>query len=622
VTIAGFTAANTTGYNGTYQITSVPSASTFTYTDSTTGLVNAGAATGITPTVTGYGLVDNNGTVTVWTTVAPDLAVGQPVTISGVGGGASLYNGTFTVASLPNGLSGTTFTYVDTNSGASSLANSGGGTATLASGIPISLLGPTAGVTAGSFTLTYNPSLLNITGVLAAPSAVSNYGEVLTLASNSGGTAVIDFTTSALPNAGSNAILLGGIQATVPLAAYYKSKDLLHFSSISLSGGSGPVAAVGADALHLVAFPGDTDGNGLIDSGDTLDLSRVEAGADTGFAAYQLTDPRIIGDLGNDGVIDGTAVSLYTRYSNSLPTPQVPVYPGAPTHALSGADPTVSIPSTLQLGPDGSVVVPVNIDDAHPAGSTGMTQATLAVSYDPALLSVSTSDIQLGSVPATAGGWSLESTVDPATGQIGVTIWSAAPVTSSAAGSLVTIVFHAKNAGAAGTTSIDLVPAVDPAGSGVIYTEVDDAQGPFTLTPAPTDAYDPRIDGVVTLGSAEVTSADTALPVLPNLVASVVAGPAGAGVAAKAAVPLSAVGVASRPGLSAGVARVPQHVADDLFAALGRGAVGAAELALLSSGTEQAMGEALAAQMSAGGSTRANLDDLLWESEDSTWLDG
>ena len=83
--------------------------------------------------------------------------------------------------------------------------------------------------------------------------------------------------------------------------------------------------------------------------------------------------------------------------------------------------------------------------------------ATLALTYDPAVFSVSSSDIQLGTVPASGSGWKLQSVVDQATGQIGVTIWSLTPIGSSAAGSLVTIDFHRSGLAAAGTTTIDLV---------------------------------------------------------------------------------------------------------------------------------------------------------------------
>ena len=195
---------------------------------------------------------------------------------------------------------------------------------------------------------------------------------------------------------------------------------------------------------------------------------------------------------------------------------QIPVYAGAPANIATGLDPTLSIPSTLHVGADGSLIVPVNIDDPRPAGSAGMTEATLAISYDPAVFRVSTSDIQLGSVPASGSGWSLQSVVDAATGQIGVTLWSTTPIASSAAGSLVTIDFHQRGLVAAGTTTIDLVSSVDPEGLGpnglgVIQTQVNDAHGPYTLTPAPTDAYNPQIDGLVSFTAAAAVEMDPSL---------------------------------------------------------------------------------------------------------------
>ena len=44
------------------------------------------------------------------------------------------------------------------------------------------------------------------------------------------------------------------------------------------------------------------------------------------------------------------------------------------------------------------------IDHPHPAGSTGLTEAILALTYDPTMLSVSPSDITLGSIPQ-PGHW-------------------------------------------------------------------------------------------------------------------------------------------------------------------------------------------------------------------------
>ena len=546
--------------------------------------------------------------MTVATTAANDLVAGQPVTITG----ASVTGYNVAGATILSRAQRTTFTYYDATTG---LANSGGGTAALDRGIPLSLSGPTAGVTSGTFTLTYNSTMLSITGALVDPTLATSYGATLTYntALSSPGTAVINFhATTGLPNAttsitqasesgstvtittatalgltvgqtvtiagfygadsylvgGYNGtytvasssgtsftytdtttglgtvtntgtvntpVLLGGLMATVPSGAYYKSKDLLSFSSVSLSAGASSVPAIGVNALHMVVFPGDAGGAGTVASSDVLAMEQVLAGAGSGFAAYPLVDPNIIGDLAGQGSLNGFAVSLLTGFDQPGGHAADAGLSRRPKNTASGPDPTVSIPSTLQLGSDGSVTVPVNIDDPHPAGSTGMTQATLALSYDPAIFSVSTSDIQLGSVPASGSGWTLQSAVDPAAGQIGVTIWSPTPIASSTAGSLVTIVFRRSDTAASGTTAIDLVPSVDPAGSGVILTQVDDNQGPYTLTPAPTDGYDPQIDGLVSLGaatgSASVPAADVLSatvvdtgPVMVGATAGVVAG--------------------------------------------------------------------------------------------------
>jgi hypothetical protein len=113
--------------------------------------------------------------------------------------------------------------------------------------------------------------------------------------------------------------------------------------------------------------------------------------------------------------------------------------------------------------------------------------------------------------------------------------------------------------------------------------------------------------------------ADTALAIPPQLVASVVAGPvAPVGVGAAVAGPVSAINVSVRSSVSAGVARVPHRLADGLFAALGRGAVDAADLA----GADVAVRQALAAQMSAAGSAQANLDHAVWgDNGETDWLD-
>ena len=128
------------------------------------------------------------------------------------------------------------------------------------------------------------------------------------------------------------------------------------------------------------------------------------------------------------------------------------------------------------------MVVPVDIDTARPAGSTGMVDAMLAFTYDPSLYEVSTADVRLGTVPMNASGWHINSQVNDQTGLIGVELYSNTPITSTSGGSLVTISLHSRGDQAAGPTALQLVPYVDPTGGLRVYqTQLSDAQGAFVL---------------------------------------------------------------------------------------------------------------------------------------------
>src|SRR5208282_2189257 len=112
VTVAGVGVA---GYNGTFAVVSVPSSTQVTYIAGAAGLVNSGGGTSA------------SATVTIQTSAAHGLSLGQLVTIAGVGVGG--YNGTFTIASVPDS---THFTFSAASGG---LATSGGGTAAAAGNI-------------------------------------------------------------------------------------------------------------------------------------------------------------------------------------------------------------------------------------------------------------------------------------------------------------------------------------------------------------------------------------------------------------------------------------------------------------------------------------------------------
>ena len=342
-----------------------------------------------------------------------------------------------------------------------------------------------AGVTSGQFVLQYNSALLAVTGVTVNGSLA---GASLTLdPSSTPGKAVLDFfsPTALAPGIAS----LGALQAGVPnsAAASYKAKALLHFASEQLNGGA--IAVAGDDALQIVAYLGDTNGDGTLSGGDASLISRVSVIFDTGFAAYPLLDPAIVGDLSNNGQADGPDVTLVNSYLAGIYRPQVPLIPTGLIIVPTGPDPILSLPAGLQAIPGTTLTVPVDIDTAHPDGSTGATEAILALKYDPQIFTVSAADVQLGSLTT---GWQLTTVVNSQTGEIGIDLFSSMPIQSIAGGSLVTIAMEEKvcsgpcavgsNAGSGSLLPpLSLVPQVDPTGQRVFTTTVGDGQGAFVL---------------------------------------------------------------------------------------------------------------------------------------------
>jgi hypothetical protein len=204
----------------------------------------------------------------------------------------------------------------------------------------------------------------------------------------------------------------------------------------------------------------------------------LSQGKDTGFGAYRLLDPAIVGDIALDYSVDAGAVSDLSAFTVHLPTPAIPAIPTGLTITPSGPDPTLSLAGLHASG--GIATVSVQLDNPHPVGSTGMTEAVLALTYDPRVLSVSSSDISLGSIPSL--GWQLSSVVDAATGQIGIDLFSTTAITATQAGSLVNIAFHVLPGKSVPSTAVQLGASVVPSGQ-QFSTQVDDSEGQLVLSP-------------------------------------------------------------------------------------------------------------------------------------------
>jgi hypothetical protein len=289
---------------------------------------------------------------------------------------------------------------------------------------------------------------------------------------------------------------IGFLTASVPSGTVanptpYKAKDLLHLTGLSLNAGAAP--GVADDGLHLVAYVADGDGNGAYSSNDAVLITRVALQTDTGFTAYPLVDPVIVADTDGAGFIPADAALQANEAGVGFPTANLTI-PPVPNgvHFLAIAnnvDPALRIPGSLRVAAGGTLTVTVNIDDAHPEGSSGLIRAHLALTYDPRVFTVSAADVHLGTL-LVGGNWSVVPLIDQATGQIAITLSSNMPVTSTLAGSLITIDFHLNNlvGWISNPTYPALVSAVTPCGQ-YVATELEDAQGSFTLTLAPGNAF-------------------------------------------------------------------------------------------------------------------------------------
>jgi hypothetical protein len=409
-------------------------------------------------------------------------------------------------------------------------------------GLPIQLTDGNSATAAG-FTLTYNTALLNVTGAVvdnsvSYPSAPS--GSTFTRTSHtvvSGiATDVFAFSTNGNGNLGmgNGPVTIGELVATIPNTAgqqIYKAKEVLAISGAS---GDGTLPLVGASGIQLVAYPADASGDGAYAGNDGSLIGSVAGGQDTGFAAYPLVDPVIVADVAGEGLVTANGASQVAQVAVLRTVPNItPVPVGAQVLPSTAPDPLLSIPGDLRVGAGGTVSVPVNLDQARPAGSTGLTEATLALRFDPSIFTVSAGDIHLGSIPQAGSGWTLTSAVDPRTGALAVTLYSLTPISSNLGGSLVTIDFHARPGALPAGSAIELAASVDPNGQGWYVTNLADTRGALILGMLPTNQSDSPVASMVVLGrpapgiesraSTTIVAAPLAAPSVPQALDSVVA---------------------------------------------------------------------------------------------------
>jgi hypothetical protein len=196
-------------------------------------------------------------------------------------------------------------------------------------GIPLAISNAD-NVTSGTFTLQYDPTLLNITGGVSKVAGMT----FTVTADNTVGTAVISFSspTNLSTSTTPTVMTLGSLLATVPFGATasYGEMQLLHFSSMQLMNTAGvSINVTNQDAVEVAAFFGDVTDT-AVPFASSNDLAQISAVAGLlastinqtlpGFTAFPLLDPVIIGSVSQLGGTIGT--SDVTAMQRELTNPQ------------------------------------------------------------------------------------------------------------------------------------------------------------------------------------------------------------------------------------------------------------------------------------------------------------
>jgi len=216
----------------------------------------------------------------------------------------------------------------------------------------------------------------------------------------------------------------------------------------------------------------------------------VAVGFDSGFASYQLLDPRIIADLTGNDSVSALDASRMMQLAVGFSTPNVPPLPPGVTVTVSGPDPRIWIPNNLSARPGELLRIPIQGDSVVDLTGNGLAAADLSLSLDPQVFDVV--GVERGDLTGDAS-WLLTSRVDASAGvvQLGVAATDA-PLEGHFSGTLAWLQVRLKDSATLGDATINLL-AQAPNGQATLVNE-----GRLTLMPAISDdPDDPDVDGVV-----------------------------------------------------------------------------------------------------------------------------
>jgi nitrous oxidase accessory protein NosD len=358
-------------------------------------------------------------------------------------------------------------------------------------GIPVTIDNG-SGVTAVDFQLEYDAALLDIPA--ATPVDSSSFiglpaGWTATVAfldyGATSGTARINVSLSTP----SMTPLPSGLQQLVRVAgsirpgANYGASEVIKLNNLQVN--EGLIGSRADFAVHKAVFVGDADQSGAYDATDASLISGVAVDnaqpftstvGRTGFRAYPITDPVIVGDVTRNGSITGLDASWVSQKSIyvvfPLPAfnqPEIPDYPAGVISMSSGFDPTLDMDDLVLASAGSTVVVPIRVTDSLVQGGNGVFGFTVGGFYDTTKLDLTPSSFTLGSVLTTEGNWGFGAIgVDDASGTFAVTVirTNGQPTTASGTGPVVNVAFDVKPSAPSGVVPVTVSgPATTGGGS-------------------------------------------------------------------------------------------------------------------------------------------------------------
>ncbi len=324
----------------------------------------------------------------------------------------------------------------------------------LANGLPVSISNP-QGVTSLEFNIYYNPNVLNLTGAALVPglpgtwNITTNFADDTPSDPNTSRLRIV--LSGSLPlSANTNPMQIVTLTASVPGATPYGSSEVIRIENTKVNG----VDARGDYAIHKAAFVGDTDRNGAYSPGDASLISRVVANLDTGFDAYGLIDPTVIGDVDGISGLSSQDSSYVFQKSLAFPRPEIPDIPvGSPTSFGTGPDPTLDIPDTLTGSSGGNVLVPIQVTDS----ASGMKSFSVTLTWDNTKVSSDAANAVMGQLLIDNPGWTFGannlSNLDATHSRMIIGAYSAQPL-SNVTGTVANVTFTLNGGFTSGSTTI------------------------------------------------------------------------------------------------------------------------------------------------------------------------